>query len=65
MTRLRTNFAQNRYQEFLTQGMDEREARKRVSELLGHARIDVTYNTYRRGSRRETFLNELKYLNHD
>ena len=41
--RLRANFAQNKYQEFLTQEMNEREARQRVSELLGHARIDVTY----------------------
>jgi integrase len=41
--RLRSNFAQNKYQDFVTQGMDEREARRRVSELLGHARIDVTY----------------------
>ncbi len=41
--RLRANFAQNKYQDFLTQGMDEREARRSVSELLGHARIDVTY----------------------
>jgi len=41
--RLRSNFAQNKYQNFITQGMDEREARRRVSELLGHARIDVTY----------------------
>lgn len=41
--RLRANFAQNKYQDFLIQGMDDREARRRVSELLGHARIDVTY----------------------
>ena len=41
--RLRANFAQNKYQEFLTQEMNERESRQRVSELLGHARIDVTY----------------------
>ena len=41
--RLRANFAQNKYQEFLAQEMNERESRQRVSELLGHARIDVTY----------------------
>jgi integrase len=41
--RLRANYAQNKYLEFLTKGMNEREARGRVSELLGHARIDVTY----------------------
>jgi integrase len=42
--RLRANFAQNKYQDFLAQGMDESEARRRISELLGHARIDVTYD---------------------
>jgi site-specific recombinase XerD len=47
--RLRANFAQNKYQEFLAQGMDEREARLRVSELLGHARIDVTYKYIPKG----------------
>lgn len=41
--RLRANFAQNKYQDFLAQGMDEREARLKVLELLGHVRIDVTY----------------------
>jgi integrase len=47
--RLRANFAQNKYQDFLAQGMDEREARRRVSELLGHARIDVTYKYVPKG----------------
>lgn len=47
--RLRANFAQKKYQEFLTQGMDEREARLKVSELLGHARIDVTYKYVPKG----------------
>jgi integrase len=47
--RLRANFAQNKYQDFLAQGMDEREARRRVSELLGHARIDVTYKYIPKG----------------
>ena len=47
--RLRANFAQNKYQNFLTQGMDDREARWRVSELLGHARIDVTYKYVPKG----------------
>ena len=41
--RLRANFAQNKYQEFLAQEMNERESRQCISELLGHARIDVTY----------------------
>lgn len=47
--RLRANFAQNKYQDFLTQGMEEREARCKVSELLGHARIDVTYKYIPKG----------------
>ena len=47
--RLRANYAQNQYQNFLGQGMDDREARKRVSELLGHARIDVTYKYVPKG----------------
>jgi len=47
--RLRANYAQNRYLEFTAQGMDDREARKRVSELLGHARIDVTYKYVPKG----------------
>jgi integrase len=41
--RLRANFAQYKYRDFIIQGMDDREARRLVSELLGHARIDVTY----------------------
>ena len=40
---LRANYAQNKYVDFLAQGMDDHEARGRVSELLVHARIDVTY----------------------
>lgn len=47
--RLRANFAQNRYQEFLSQGLDERVARQHVSELLGHARIDVTFKYIPKG----------------
>lgn len=47
--RLRANYAQNRYLEFTTKGIDDREARKRVSELLGHARIDVTYKYVPKG----------------
>lgn len=47
--RLRTNFAQEKYLDFLAQGIDEREARLRVSELLGHARIDVTYKYVPKG----------------
>ena len=47
--RLRANFAQKKYQDFLAQGMDEREARKCVSVLLGHARIDVTYKYIPKG----------------
>jgi len=47
--RLRANFAQNKYRDFLTQGMDDRDARRKVSELLGHARIDVTYKYVPKG----------------
>jgi len=47
--RLRANFAQNKYEEFLAHGMDVREARRKVSELLGHARIDVTYKYVPKG----------------
>jgi len=47
--RLRANFAQNKFQDFLAQGMEEQEARKRVSELLGHARINVTYKYVPKG----------------
>jgi hypothetical protein len=41
--RLRANYAQEKYQMFLSEGLTDQEARRRVSELLGHARIDVTY----------------------
>jgi integrase len=47
--RLRANFAQKKFQECLSQGMDEQESRRRVSELLGHARIDVTYKYIPKG----------------
>jgi len=47
--RLRANFAQNKYRDFLAQGMDDREARQKVSELLGHGRIDVTYKYVPKG----------------
>jgi len=47
--RLRANFAQNRFQEFRSQGFGERETRQRVSRLLGHARIDVTYKYVPKG----------------
>lgn len=47
--RLRANFAQNKYQDFLALGMEEREARRCVSLLLGHARIDVTYKYVPKG----------------
>ncbi len=47
--RLRANFAQKKFQGFLAQGMDEREARRCVSELLGHTRIDVTYKYIPKG----------------
>ncbi len=47
--RLRANYAQNRYLEFLAQGLDDRGARRQVSELLGHARIDVTYKYVPKG----------------
>jgi len=41
--RLRANYAQEKYQMFLNEGFTDHESRRRVSELLGHARIDVTY----------------------
>ena len=47
--RLRANFAQNKYLHCLSQGLDERESRRQVSELLGHARIDVTYKYVPKG----------------
>jgi len=47
--RLRANYAQNKYVDFLAQGMDDHEARGRISELLGHARIDVTYKYVPKG----------------
>ena len=53
--RLRANFAQNKYRDFLTQGMDDREARRKVSELLGHARIDVTYKYVPKGFKENSY----------
>jgi integrase len=53
--RLRANFAQNKYHEFLTQRMNDREARRCVSELLGHARIDVTYKYVPKGFEKNKF----------
>jgi len=47
--RLRANYAQNKYRGLINLGLDEREARMRVSELLGHARIDVTYKYVPKG----------------
>jgi integrase len=47
--RLRANYAQNRYLEFLDQGMDDRGARRQISELLGHVRVDVTYKYVPKG----------------
>jgi integrase len=41
--RLRANYAQEKYQEFLSHGLADYGARRRVSELLGHTRVDVTY----------------------
>ena len=46
---LRANFAQNKFQYLLAHGVDEREAPQRVSELLEHARIDVTYKYVPKG----------------
>jgi hypothetical protein len=42
-------YTQNKYRDFLSQGMDEREARRKVAELLGHSRIDVTYKYVPKG----------------
>ena len=53
--RLRANFAQNKYRDFLTQGMNDREARRKVSELLGHARIDVTYKYVPNGFKENSY----------
>jgi integrase len=47
--RLRANYAQNKYREFIDQGKSEKQARLRISELLGHARIDVTYKYVPKG----------------
>ena len=47
--RLRANFAQKVYRDFLAQGMSDREARQGISELLGHARIDITYKYVPKG----------------
>ena len=41
--RLRANYAQEKYQEFIGLGKTDHEARGCVSELLGHTRVDVTY----------------------
>lgn len=41
--RLRANYAQEKYQTFISDGLTDQEARRGVSELLGHTRIDVTY----------------------
>jgi len=40
--RLRANFAQNEYAKLMKQGLNEQEARKEVSTLLGHNRVSVT-----------------------
>jgi len=39
---LRHSYAQRKYKEFRAQGLDDREARLRVSRLLGHGRVSVT-----------------------
>jgi len=39
---LRHSYAQRKYREFRAQGLDDREARLRVSHLLGHGRVSVT-----------------------
>jgi len=43
---LRHTFAQNYYQELRNSGMDEREARKEVSEALGHSRGGITFTYF-------------------
>lgn len=43
MHRLRANYAQEKYQVFLSDCITDQEARRRVFELLGHVCINVTY----------------------
>lgn len=43
--RLRANYTQEKYQGFIKQGLNDQEARRRISVLPGHARIDVTYKS--------------------
>jgi len=47
--RLRANYAQNEYLEYMEKGMDDHEARLQVSELLGHGRLDVTFKYVPKG----------------
>ncbi len=47
--RLRANYAQNKYLEFMGKGMNDHEARLQVSELLGHGRLDVTFKYVPKG----------------
>ncbi len=44
MHRFRATYAGLKYTEFRIQNMDDRQARKKVSLLLGHNRVDVTYS---------------------
>jgi integrase len=41
--RLRANCLQNTYQKLTTEGLTDREARKKVSQDAGHNRVNVTY----------------------
>jgi len=50
---LRHSFAFNKYCELINAGMQEREARQKVSKLLGHERVDVTRIYLSGGGRNE------------
>ena len=49
---LRHAYAQNRYQHFINKGVDDYNARLKVSKELGHFRVEIT----------EIYLNKKKHL---
>jgi hypothetical protein len=42
--RLRANCFQNMYQKLMMEGLTDQEARKKVSQVGGHNRVEVTYS---------------------